>query len=185
MYFSNTNDAPATTGLLGTNNSLAYRIHEIERHFHGWDRRVGLAAAPSGETHRADILGPGVAAFQATTGNNTWGAWLQIIGSSDTPKQSGYVKFDLHNLLVTNASYNGVYFCQFACGESAALAAKVAAYEYSSHIYQATSAALRTSTEPMMMRRCTAGDKVWMRIMVSGQDAKTLDFYLGFHEYEG
>lgn len=41
-------DAITTLGLLGTSNSLAYRVHELERHFHGYERWYGKSADKSG-----------------------------------------------------------------------------------------------------------------------------------------
>lgn len=178
-------DRGTTLGLLGQSNSLAYRVHELERHFHGWDRRYGAAVTPSGETHVADICGPGVTYFSATGGNDTWGNWVQILGSSDTPKQSGYVKYDLHNLLVTGTDYAGIHFMQFAFGESADLAAKVAAYQYTAHIYEAASNQIETSSVPIMTTRQNAGTKCWFRIMAPGQNGKYLRIFFGLHEYEG
>ena len=74
----------ATLGLLDTKDSLAYRVAEIERHIHSWDRRIGLSAAPSGEVTRAARLANSTTAFVVTSGNNDWGSWLQILGSGDT-----------------------------------------------------------------------------------------------------
>lgn len=184
MYFANNADTPATLGLLGTPDSLSYRAAEADRHMHGWDRRFGAAVTPSGETHVADLLGPSVVAFTATSGNNTWGSWLQILGSSDTPALSGSVKFDPHNILVTDANYAGLYFCQICYGESADLAAKVTAKTYSAHVYNG-SASVRTQSVPIMFRRMASGTKIWFRCMVPGQNGKTISFFMGMHEYEG
>ena len=48
-------DAEAVNGLMGTVDSLSYKVHEIEKHLHNWERWLGLAAVPVGETHRFDI----------------------------------------------------------------------------------------------------------------------------------
>lgn len=178
-------DALASLGLLGVVDSLGYRIAESERHIHGWDRRWGVAVTPNAEVHVADLLGPGVLSFQATTGNNTWGSWLQVLGSSDTPAQSGSVKYDLHNLLVSDSNFAGVYYIQIAFGESADLAAKITAKTYTALIYNAVAATSRAVSIPVMTRRQTAGTKAWVRIMVPSQNGKTLNFYIGGHEYEG
>ena len=42
-------DSLATNGLNGVNNSLAYRVHEIENHFHSVERWVGISADQSGD----------------------------------------------------------------------------------------------------------------------------------------
>lgn len=175
----------ASLGLLDTEDSVGYRIAEIERHMHSWDRRFGKAVTPSGDTHVADLLGPGVTAFQITTGNNTWGNWVQVLGSSDTPQIAGATRYDHHRIVVEAASYSGTYFIQVAFGESADLAAKITAKTYTSHMYMGQSATVKTDSSPIQVRRQSAGTKAWFRAMVNGQNAKTLDFYIGLHEYEG
>jgi len=49
-------DDAAVKGLLGTNNSLAYKVHEIEKHFHNWERWFGVALTPNAEINVADTL---------------------------------------------------------------------------------------------------------------------------------
>ena len=39
-------DNLAADGLLGVEDSLAYKIAEVEKHFHNWERWIGLAAIP-------------------------------------------------------------------------------------------------------------------------------------------
>ena len=82
-------DDLATAGLLGVVNSLAYRVHEIERHLHSGARWFETAAVPDGEVHVADSIGSGAGAFQIDAGNDTWGAWVQVLGSEDTPTVAG------------------------------------------------------------------------------------------------
>ena len=45
---SDTADSKATVGLLGVTNSLAYRVHEIEKHFHNRERWIGISGDQSG-----------------------------------------------------------------------------------------------------------------------------------------
>lgn len=159
-------------------------IHEIERHLHSYDRRLGAAVSPISDTHVADLVGPGVVAFRATTGNNIWGSWLQILGSADTPIKTGSAYFDPHIVNITAANFTGTYFMQFVYGESADLDQKITDKDYFSHIYIADSASVKASSEPTQSRRVPAGQKLWVRIMVNLQNAKTLDFFFGLHEYE-
>ena len=60
---------------------------------------LGAAAAPNGEVHVADT--DSMEAFIADAGNDTWGSWLQIVGSSDTPIEAGRVLFGACRLLVS------------------------------------------------------------------------------------
>ena len=129
-------DDQATSGLLGTQNSLSYRVHEIERHFHSGARWFEAASVPAGETHVADRIGSGGGAFRIDAGNNTWGTWTQILGSADTPVKAGRVYFDPHLVVVEDTERSATYFVQFGRGESGAAA--LAADTYTEWIYSAT-----------------------------------------------
>ncbi len=176
-------DDLATMGLLGVDNSLAYRVGEIERHFHNWERWLCAAAVPSA-THIADRIGStGTAAFTVTSGNNTWGNWLQILGSADTPVVAGQVKYDLHRVLMTTTNQVGLWFFQFAFGASGAAA--LAAESYCSIIFNPVSNTDKTDAIDVLTRRQTAGTLAWARAWSVGANAKTLSFMFGLHEYEG
>lgn len=176
-------DAP-TDGLLGVEDSTAYRIHELERHFHSFERWFGAAAVPVGESHVADRIGDTVTAFQADGGNNTWGAWVQILGSDDTPVIAGTVSFDGHRWLVTAVERaNAVHFVQVAAGPSGAAA--LAAGVYSEFVVKPITTNARAFPGAIQSRRIPVGTKVWVRIWVVGQDTGTLSFFFGLHSYEG
>lgn len=177
-------DKLAVSGLLGTNNSLAYKVHEIEKHFHNYERWFGLSPSPSGEVKRADLLATTVAPFQIDAANNDWGSWLQILGSSDTPTNIGgtYTKFDLHSVQVVANERAQPYYVQFAFGDTAAGA--LTAGTYTSMVI----ACPATNTDEafkIMMNRVNAGTKAWARCKCVGQNTATLDFYFGIHEYVG
>jgi hypothetical protein len=178
-------DNAETAGLEGVANSLAYRVHEIERHLHGWERWIAAAATPSGETHRADRVGVNNTPFQVDGGNDTWGAWVQVIGSDDTPVDAGRVKFDMHRMIVVTTERSGVaHIMQLACGDSPAAA--LASGDYSEYVFVSSSAHAGEAIPVIIQtRRKSAGSKVWSRIWVVGQNTGTADFYLGLHEYEG
>ena len=95
-------DHAATAGLAGTRNSLAYRIHEIERHLHSWERWFAAAAVAVGETHVADRINDSQTPFRLDGGNDTWGSWVQILGSTDLPVIVGRAKYDIHKLVFNN-----------------------------------------------------------------------------------
>ena len=127
-------DDASTDGLSGTSNSLAYRVEEVEKHLHNWETWFGAALVPNGEIHVADRITNGPSEFQADAGNNTWGSWLQVIGSSDTPARSGMAKYDVHRLLITAVERTGHHFVQIAFGESGN--AGLAAEEYTEFIFR-------------------------------------------------
>jgi hypothetical protein len=176
-------DGATTDGLTGTNNSLAYRVHEIERHFHSYERWVEQAAVPVGETHVADVIGTGNGAFRCDAGNDDWGVWMHILGSSDTPIIAGSAKFDPHRITVEATERDATYFIQFAFGTSGAAALAAGAYTET----VIASAGNKAEPGPTMVqsRRIAAGTKAWARTMCPGQNTAWIDFYLGIHEYEG
>ena len=64
-------DAVATSGLAGVSNSLAYRVHEIEKHFHNYERWFGKSADQSGVNPWATSLSTAAmrTAFRAISGS--------------------------------------------------------------------------------------------------------------------
>jgi hypothetical protein len=176
-------DNAATDGLAGVSNSLAYRTHEIEKHFHSYEKGFGLAAVPSGETHRADRLGVGINPFQIDAGNNDWGSWVQVIGSSDTPAVSGNAYFDFHTVTIVAAERTATYFIQFAAGASGAAA--LSAETFTEKIFKPQSVQGKPADILVQMPRVIATTKIWVRCLCFGQNTATLDFYETLHEYEG
>ena len=177
-------DGYATDGLSGVSNSLAYRVHEIEKHFHSSGSWFQAAGTPSGETHVADRVGTagGGGAFQIDAGNNTWGSWVQILGSSDTPARTGQLYFDPHEIVVSACERTAVYFVQIARGDSGA--AGLAAGTYTEFTYSADTNKY-TGILAVQTGRAPVGSKLWARCMCPGQDTGTMDFYFGIHEYQG
>jgi len=174
-------DDETVTGLLGTNNSLAYKVHEIEKHLHNNERWLGLAAAPSGETHRADdgVMTP----FRMDGGNNTWGNWLQIAGDADTPVQAGMAKFDLHRILFSDVE-NTKTLTRVQIAGGASGAAALAAGDYTEFMETPEKDAKQEPVQ-FMMPRYAAGTKMWIRCWVSGENTSWIDFFYGLHEYKG
>lgn len=178
-------DGAATGGLLGVEDSLSYRVNEIERHNHHWERWVGLASSPSGETHVADSISAATAPepFQIDAGNNDWGAWVQLLGSDDTPVIAGSVKYDFHRIAVVDIEHAYHYFFQVAFGTSAAAA--LTAGTYSEMVYEPDAANTGEAPIDVQTRRQDAGTKAWMRCKCPGQNTAAIDFFVGLHEYEG
>ena len=175
-------DNQAVDGLLGTPNSLAYRVAEIERHLHSGARWFETAAVPDGEDHVADRIGSGAGEFQVDAGNDDWGSWLQILGATDTPTVSGKEYFDPHQFIVEDTERASTYFIQMTRGDSGD--AGYAAGTYTEFVYGA-SVQKEVGIIPVQTGRAPVGSKLWVRCMCPGQDTGTMDFYFGIHEYEG
>jgi len=177
-------DSAATLGLTGTSDSLAYRTNEIERHLHHYERWFGAAAVPNAEVHVADSITTSATAFQMDAGNDTWGSYLQILGSSDTPAITGSVYFDLHRLaIVTVENANATHLVQVVFGATGV--AGLTAGSYTEFVFRPQSVQGAEMIVDFQTRRIAAGTKAWIRCWVSGANTSTVDFFFGLHEYEG
>ena len=178
-------DEAATDGLLGVNNSLAYRVHEIERHLHGREKWFGVAASADAELHVADRVGGSIAPFALLSGASNFGSWVQILGSSDTPVADGSTMFDSHRFMVTTTDSTSPFVVQIVAGESATIAASIIAEEYTEFMYVSGTNNNDSGIGDIMSSRIATGIKAWARCECVGQTAKTLNVYFGIHEYEG
>jgi hypothetical protein len=180
-------DADVTLGLLGTSNSLAYRVAEAERHFHSYESWFGAAVAASAPTHMADRIGTSVTAFVIDGGGGaggSWGTWIQILGSTDTPARSGNVKYDFHKMFVTAVERaSTVHLVQIGFGTSGAAA--LLAGTYTEFVYRSGAAVQREAPVEFQTRRMATGTIAWARCWAIGADTGTLGFFVGLHEYEG
>lgn len=179
-------DAEAVDGLAGVSNSLAYKVHEIEKHLHSSGSWFEVAGTPSGETHVADRIGTvgGGGAFQIDAGNNTWGAWVQVLGSADTPARTSQLFFDPHELVITSTERAATYFIQIGRGASGAAA--LLAETYTELVYESNSVGSKAAgITKVQTGRAPAGSLLWARTMSPGQNTATIDFYIGIHEYIG
>jgi hypothetical protein len=172
----------ASLGLSATQNSLAYRVAVIERNLVSGARWFEDAAVAVAGTHEADLIGSGAGAFQIDAGNDDWGAWVQVLGSSDTPVQAGRAYFGPHQIIVEDCEVSKTYFVQMARGSTGA--AGLAAGTYSEFVYSAENTKGGDIIQ-VQTGRAPAGSKLFMRCKCSGQNTATLDFYLGIREYEG
>jgi len=159
----------------------AGQLYEAERHLHNWERWFGLAGTPDGEVHRADRIGTTSTVFQADAGDDTWGNWLQILGSDDTPADSGNTKYDLHRIIVNATERTGAHFVQIAFGASGAAA--LTAGDYTEFVFSPGTPQKVPGPVDIIDRRKAAGTKAWLRVWVPGQSTGTMDFYIGLHEY--
>ena len=174
-------------GLLGTTNSVGYRVHEIERHFHGrerWFGKLGIQTA----TDWADnnIATP----YIAISGLNTYGVGAGdealVVGTADTPTMSGNIKYEIHQLLIVDSTSTTVWKLQIIYG-SGTMAAAIAADQFSTTMVKIDAAAGQTPNvaHQVQMPRCLCGtDQVWIRGW-NATDNATISFFAGWHEYEG
>ena len=86
-------DSKATNGLAGTPDSLAYRVHEIEKHFHNSLQIFGLTNNKMARKSVSPIV--------VTGGNSSWGTELVIHDGATIESGSATKKFDFNQLYVT------------------------------------------------------------------------------------
>lgn len=173
---------------MGIGGTLDVRIFketkEIERHLHNREKWFGDAAVAVGETHVADRMVGGIAAFALLSDNDDFGSWVQLIGSDDTPVSAGMIIFDGHRFMVVDTDSTAAFIIQVAAGESADLAASIAAEEFTEVPYISQSNQNDSGISDIMSLRIPVGSKIWGRCACIGQDAKTINVYFGIHEYE-
>ena len=112
------------------------------------------AAVPAGETHVADAIGDGGGAFQLDAGNDDWGAWVQVLGSSDTAAPN--VKFDPHRVEISGAERNAIYFLQIAFGASGAAALGLG--DYTESVFKPASNQVDSGPMTIQVRRQDVGN---------------------------
>ncbi len=169
-------------------DDIKHAAEETEHHLHSYGRFFEKIDSAVGEVNVAVRIGSanGDGAFIPDAGDSsstpTWGAWVQLLGSGDTPADSGKTKFDLHRLLISNAERNSVYFMQIGYGESGAAALE--ADTYVDEIFAPASNAVDSGPIQIQNKRVDVGTKVWVRLMCPGQNTATLNLYPGIHEYD-
>jgi len=89
-------DGYTTLGLLGTRNSLAYRVHEIEKHLHNSE----LVYGNSGN----DMLLNEPVKFTVVGGDNAWGTELMLCDGTIIESGSSTKKFDLNRFYLVYTS---------------------------------------------------------------------------------
>lgn len=142
----------------------------IDEHFHNVERRFG-AKDGADETNAMDtVLTP----FQIDSGNDTWGAALCIVGSGDTPIDTGMTHFHLGDLFVSDCERTTPYLLRFAWGDNYADA--ITAGHYSELIV-----ADDTFRYTVRFPRLDVGTKVFACCWVDNNTGN-VDFFIGIHE---
>ncbi|MCK5613957.1 hypothetical protein KAR91_69485 [Candidatus Pacearchaeota archaeon] len=178
-------DNKATDGLTGVEGSLAYRIEEIEKHFHNIERWRGKHATQAAAQWADDVLTP----FQAISGADTYGAdandEAKVLGLDDTPIDSE-VRFDPSQILILDLSSDTVYKLRMVWG-TGTMADAITAKQYTEKPVVNQTTGSKAGGTPVMFRvpRLHSGiDKVWIQAW-NATDNATVSFLIGQHPYEG
>lgn len=176
-------DSAASDGLTGTANSLAYRIMELERHFHNRERWWGAVAVPD-ETNAIDanVDDP----FVAVSGNDDWGAAIPICGTGDDPTPGdGDTKFDIHRVMVTDLDDDVTPWRLRIIWGTGTSAAAIGADQWTEIMVQSNAVpGNRAGGQPVdvIMRRENVGTKIWAQSW-NDTNAEELSFFYGVHGY--
>jgi len=157
-------------------NSIYDIVNELEQHTDNPSRWVGLRS-PTTATLFADVtLNP----YILDSGNDDFGAWVQLLGTGDTPRIAGNVYYDAHAILVTDVEQTTPYLIQFAWGADADVA--YAAGDYTETMHQVAVGVIDPSPKEIRHPRLAVGTEFWARCWCSSNTG-TFDFYLAIHEY--
>ncbi len=157
------------------------RLISVEEHDHSYEHWFGPHGTPVAEATIAVSMGTTTQTFQLASGNDQYGAWLQILGSSDTPHVAGKASFQIHGILISAVQRaTSAHVIQIGFGDSGAAA--LSADDVLEVPYKPSAASLRSAPIFVQTEEAVAGTKVWARARAIGQASGTLDFYFGLHE---
>ncbi len=175
-------DNKSVDGLLGINNSLAYKVHEIEKHFHNMEFWFGNDGDST--MSRANNTTP----WTLTSGaQDVYGTEVQLGAANDfnadTEGRITAVKIDLHEVAVVESEVNDAnYVIQFWAGDSTFGAA-----DFLTEVpYRTGGNAAEAQPITIMCPRFAVGDKIWARVKCGNATAnRDIDIIIGIHGYVG
>lgn len=149
-------------------------------HNHNRSRVFGLRIPQTG-TNWADpaTLTP----YVVTSGNNTWGASVQGLGTGDTPVFAGSVRFDHRRIVVTANSSNTVGRLRIIWGSPSQTDVQaIAAGQWSEEPYIRDSGSVQRGDFEFRLLQIPVGWKVWYQYW-NATNLATISFLAGIHEY--
>lgn len=167
-------------------SDLEEEVEVIEDHFHNTEKWFGIHPSPT-----TTVWGSvnSLAPYTVTSGNNAYGTGAtdaaQVIGSADTPVDTGNRYYDLHRLFVASSSVSTVWKLRIIYG-TGTMAAALSAGKFSTAIVRIDStnpAQSDGSPFDIVMPRVAVGTQVWIQGWNATDDA-TITLYAGVHEYD-
>ena len=177
-------DDLAVAGLAGVNNSLAYKVHEIEKHVHGRERWWGAVGAPD-ETNA--IAATVTVPFVAVSGGDAWGTAIPICGTADNPVLATDVKFDAHRIFVVSLDDDTTPWRIRLIYGTGTSANAITAGQWTEMMTMTNAVpGNRAGGSPVdvMMPRVDVGTKVWVQVW-NDTNLEEMEFYWGAHGYAG
>jgi hypothetical protein len=154
----------------------------VDEHIHNYSVVFGVAAVPTA-THFADVerLSP----FTVTSGNGTFGAATNVLGSADTPFRARMTTFDPREIHAVSVSVATQWILRWIWGTASQTEAQAeAALQYSNVIIQQAVVTGISFPQEVRMYRLPSTSQIW----VKGENATnnaTLTFLFQIHEYSG
>ena len=160
-------------------------LYEIEHHLHSQERWFEPRAIPAGEVTvgiEAGTVPTAITTFQIDAGNNAYGTWVCIMGSSDTPPVSlpGMKFFDLHKIGIQACERTSLYYVQIGYGT---VGGGVLTGKYTTIWFNPSSVAGKSESILFNAPRVAVGTKVFARCLCPGQNTATINFNIALHTY--
>lgn len=177
-------DGAPVDGLLGVEDSLAYKVNEIEKHFHNHEHWRGKLAVQTATEWADNNLTP----FRAISGANDYGSdandEAQVLGTADTPI-NGSVKFDPSRIFISDLSSDTDWKLRIVYG-TGTMADAITAMQFTEVMVKNIVTGSKSGGTPLLFRmpRVLVGTKIWLQAW-NATDNATCDFFIGLHEYEG
>ena len=153
---------------------------ETDQHFHNYETAFGVAAVPTA-THFADQNR--IASFVGTSGNNAFGAAVNVIGPDDTPVRAGMKYFDTREWSIIDVSNANPFIFMVIWGTPLQNeAAAEAAGQFSTCIVHQPTAAGQNKPQEIRLIRVPSKSQIWVKVK-NAANLATVNFQVTLHEY--
>jgi hypothetical protein len=172
-------DNIAVDGLSGVSNSLAYKVHEIEKHCHNVEKWYGNSGVlPLNGNLLIDSFNP----FRITAGvGGAQGTEVLIHDGTVIESGSTTKKFDFHKIWTYAASVtNKLYQLKLYAGTTTFAAST----QIGDCITVLPAGTIKTSSVEFMCSRMTCNNKIWVNVSCE-TNGGTIDILVGLHTYSG
>lgn len=119
----------------------------------------------------------------AGTVADTYGTWVQILDSLDTPIVTGKTHFTISKILPTNVTASTLFKVQIAWGAASGQAAALTAGNYIEFNYISGAAAGDRAPIDIFSPLIPAGVDAWARVRSTAETAVTFDFLYAIREF--
>lgn len=182
-------DAP-TKGINAVELSLSSMIDEVRTHHHALEKWFGLAATPNLPSHAGDEFDGSVQPYSLVSGDSAFGDWVQLLGPADTPLEFDKTQYDFHRILVTTTDSTNPFGIQFVAAINFSdiptlLTNKL--YTVVPYVSQSLNndSGITEAKGKLTPSGIGPDVKLWARTACLNSNAKTINFFLGIHEYDG